>query len=493
MELITASTGSPHITVEQDSMWHQALSNEASGVFDWAEAFDAEVKTNNLIYIHSGIGMLQGRFFCINTNSYDEAVITNGDQGQYRTDLIVARWENNAMSIVVLRGTPAPNSYPSPPSWEIGSLDDGATIVDLPLWKVYINQLTISSVSPAYDLITGLTGVRSIKEGGTGSGTAATARKNLGAAPSGYGLGEILNENTLIKNPLDLNLNSGIYGLSSDVSGAVNLPEGPFLGFLEVIKYSSSFIYLKAVNFTNGHTFYNIYSGSSWSGWGILGGTNTEWFNRIPYIQSDGVMSIGKYLDFHSQDNTAIYDGRIFIDSDEMRFQCSNNNRVVIYDSSGTTTFGPKSYIGEPPSAATVQLGSTSYPFLSVYSKNGVVTTSDRRKKKDIDYDISKYEGFFKDLKACSFNFNDDEEDRKHIGFIAQDVYDSAIKNGLDKEDLSLLQIDNVTLEGKEQSSYALNYQEFIPLIIAELQKSIKKIEQLENELKALKKPAETQ
>ena len=236
MELITASTGSPHITVEQDSMWHQAFSSEASGVFDWAETFDAEVKTNNLIYIHSGIGMLQGRFFCIETNSYDEAVITNGDQGQYRTDLIVARWENNAMSIVVLRGTPAPNPYPSPPSWETGSLDDGATIVDLPLWKVYIDQLAISSVSPAYDLITGLTGVRSIKEGGTGSGTAATARKNLGAAPSGYGLGEILNENTLIKNPLDLSLNTGLYGMSSDSSGIDNFPETPFFGFLDVVK-----------------------------------------------------------------------------------------------------------------------------------------------------------------------------------------------------------------------------------------------------------------
>ena len=315
--------------------------------------------------------------------------------------------------------------------------------------------------------------------------TIDTELKNLtdGKAPAGYGVGEDLYDNR-INNPLDTSLKTGIYGLFN-FSGVTNLPEKPFAGYVQILAVNSNYRQVTAVNLTNGHTFYNSLSGSSsWSGWGVLTGSKVEWFNRVPYIRNDGVINVGKYIDFHTADNTDIYTARITtVSPNEIKVGTAESNEISLWQQNSYTILSPTL-----PTYA--QLGSTSYPFLSVYSQNGVITTSDRRKKKDIDYDISKYEGFFKDLKACSFNFKDDKEERKHIGFIAQDVYGSAVGNGLNKEDLFLLRKEPVFDEDKKEVEgeyiYGLNYSDFIALNTHMLQKAYKKIEELETKVATL-------
>lgn len=315
--------------------------------------------------------------------------------------------------------------------------------------------------------------------------TIDTELKNLtdGKAPAGYGVGETLYNNR-VNNPLDTSLETGRYGLISGGS-VTNLPESPFTGYIEVLAVNPTYRQVTAVNLRNGHTFYNSLSGSSsWSGWGVLTGSKVEWFNRVPYIRNDGVINVGKYIDFHTADNTDIYTARITtVSPNEIKVGTAESNEISLWQQNSYTILSPTL-----PTYA--QLGSTSYPFLSVYSQNGVITTSDRRKKKDIDYDISKYEGFFKDLKACSFNFKDDKEERKHIGFIAQDVYGSAVGNGLNKEDLFLLRKEPVFDEDKKEVEgeyiYGLNYSDFIALNTHMLQKAYKKIEELETKVATL-------
>ena len=95
MKAITAVKGSPHITPLMDAMWHCGIMGLETCTLDAYENFTAQIITNNEIRIRSGVGMLQGRFYCIEPNTYDSITINNGSQGEKRIDLIVARWTVN--------------------------------------------------------------------------------------------------------------------------------------------------------------------------------------------------------------------------------------------------------------------------------------------------------------------------------------------------------------------------------------------------------------
>lgn len=156
MNLITGRAGAAHITPRQDAMWHQGLIEMESCIFDAYENFAAEIITNNEVRIRSGVGMLQGRFFCIEPNTYDSAEIANGNQGEKRIDLIVARIAVDATantqsaSIEVIQGTPSAEN-PTAPEAVTGDLDAGDLIADYPLVEVHINGINITSVENAFN------------------------------------------------------------------------------------------------------------------------------------------------------------------------------------------------------------------------------------------------------------------------------------------------------------------------------------------------------
>lgn len=156
MNLITGRAGAAHITPRQDAMWHQGLIEMESCIFDAYENFAAEIITNNEVRIRSGVGMLQGRFFCIEPNTYDSAEIANGNQGEERIDLIVARITVDASantqsaSIEVIQGTPAAEN-PTTPEAVTGDLDAGDLIADYPLAVVRISGINITSVENTFN------------------------------------------------------------------------------------------------------------------------------------------------------------------------------------------------------------------------------------------------------------------------------------------------------------------------------------------------------
>ena len=156
MNLITGRAGVAHITPRQDAMWHQGLIEMESCIFDAYENFAAEIITNNEVRIRSGVGMLKGRFFCIEPNTYDSADIANGNQGEYRKDLIVARitvdasTNTQSASIEVIQGTPAAEN-PTAPEATVGDLDAGDLIADYPLVEVLLNGINIESLTPVFN------------------------------------------------------------------------------------------------------------------------------------------------------------------------------------------------------------------------------------------------------------------------------------------------------------------------------------------------------
>lgn len=185
---ITNAAKEPHITPLQDSMWHRGMAGIDSCVFNFFENFAAEVSSNNSVKIRSGIGMIQGRYFCVEPSTYDEVTIANGTQGEKRKDLIVCRWtvdeEQKVQSgdWVVIQGTPTTGT-PAAPSYTAGDLDAGDLIADMPFYEVSLDGINVTGVTQKFTSLGGIGKFPNplpISKGGTGATTSAAALAALG-------------------------------------------------------------------------------------------------------------------------------------------------------------------------------------------------------------------------------------------------------------------------------------------------------------------------
>ena len=137
----------------------------------------------------------------------------------------------------------------------------------------------------------------------------------------------------------------------------------------------------------------------------------------------------------------------------------------------------------------TYQLGSENYSWTDIYSTNEVIVTSDAKKKKDIEYNLSKYEEFYNNLKPVSYQFINNQSGRTHIGFISQDV-----ENALDKTEITSQEfagfikspIINEETNEIEGYNYGLRYGEFIAFNTWQIQKLKERVSELERKLEEL-------
>lgn len=103
---------------------------------------------------------------------------------------------------------------------------------------------------------------------------------------------------------------------------------------------------------------------------------------------------------------------------------------------------------------------------------DGSVITSDRNAKKHISYRrVDKYLEVFDQLRPCVFRLKG--RNRRHLGFIAQEVESAVQAAGIDSADFAALCID-------EKGGYGLRYEEFIPLLVAKVQRLEEQLKKLE-------------
>lgn len=205
---ITNAAKEPHITPLQDSMWHRGMAGIDSCVFNFFENFAAEVSSNNSVKIRSGIGMIQGRYFCVEPSTYDEVTIANGTQGEKRKDLIVCRWtvdeEQKVQSgdWVVIQGTPTTGT-PAAPSYTDGDLDAGDLIADMPFYEVSLDGINVTGVTQKFTSLSGTKKAMNIPGNAlkflTGNGNGDTPT-NWGKA--GPGMAYISMEGMLTNQPM---------------------------------------------------------------------------------------------------------------------------------------------------------------------------------------------------------------------------------------------------------------------------------------------------
>lgn len=115
----------------------------------------------------------------------------------------------------------------------------------------------------------------------------------------------------------------------------------------------------------------------------------------------------------------------------------------------------------------------------AIRASEQITIVSDRREKTGIDYDMSQYENLFRELKPCSYLRKN--ADKKHIGFIAQDVDESLMLNGIENSALICRQ------DGMEENpKLSLAYGEFTALNTYMIQKLMKRVDLLENKIEKM-------
>lgn len=156
------------------------------------------------------------------------------------------------------------------------------------------------------------------------------------------------------------------------------------------------------------------------------------------------------------------------------------------------------------PSSSSVYCGTTSNPFSGGYSTGGWKTTSDRRKKEDFRklLEDDRFERFFKLLQPMEYRLIEDDE-KIHIGFVAQDVEQAMTDCGISANEFYGLEhavfsekdFDSneewekfLEQNGGANDMYTLCYQEFIALNTAMIQKLQNRCNDFERRLSALER-----
>lgn len=130
------------------------------------------------------------------------------------------------------------------------------------------------------------------------------------------------------------------------------------------------------------------------------------------------------------------------------------------------------------PGNTAQQLGSTGVRWNYVCLSHSPNVSSDRRLKADIQSDMAKYVNMLERLRPCTYTITADDDNVKHVGYIAQEVEEALKTTGLSAEDFGGF------VYNPEEDNYALRYEEFIPVLHAAIIMLTARIEELEDRLK---------
>lgn len=184
LKIITGYTSEKHITPADDAGLHKSIFGDGDFVLHSGSQFAATIQSATEVRIADGELIMQGRH-ARNDSSYQAVAITNGTQGMYRNDLIVARYTKDgstsveSISLVVITGT-ATSGTASDPAYNTGDIENGETR-DFPLYRVKLNGITIESVEQLWK-----SPVLSVERGGTGVTTLDKIKELLGLGKTAF-------------------------------------------------------------------------------------------------------------------------------------------------------------------------------------------------------------------------------------------------------------------------------------------------------------------
>lgn len=155
MKIITGSTGTAHVTSNNDGEFNQGIFGAGLVVLNNGYKLEAQIKDANTITIKDGDLVMQGRHALIEPGTTEDVTILTGAVGKKRIDLIVARYvldestgyENISLEVITGEET---EGTPVVPAYTEGNIRTGSLIAEMPLYRVNLNGINIESVEPYF-------------------------------------------------------------------------------------------------------------------------------------------------------------------------------------------------------------------------------------------------------------------------------------------------------------------------------------------------------
>ncbi len=293
-----------------------------------------------------------------------------------------------------------------------------------------------------------------IASGGTGATTASGALANLGALPV-----QDLSVNTTAPGTAN-------YGRTLTVTSADS--DKYYIGIDEYGKLWGG----QAINNASSITWHPAIMNNSNNGAVSITASSFEINNATLYVHSSVIWA--PWLNLRSGNTMYFYP----------------NDQTELYAWMDKQTTGVRFC---PQADAKGAIGHNNYRWNSIYSSNGTIQTSDRRKKKDISDDISVYKDILSEITPVRYRYNDIEGDKIRIGFIAQDLDSLFEKHGLDPRDFAAIRLDDVDPTDiiPDGKVYGLSYEGFVALNTALIQDLQKENAKLKSRLSALEEKLE--
>ena len=154
LKAITINTDTaqdPHIyAIDDAEIFNSIIGGE--GVHNWEENFAAEIIDNNTVRIKSGVLNIQGHFARTGKGEYTDIAIENGSQTLNRNDLIVAEFRTDSgidnIGFKVIKGEPSESA--KDPVYVQEDLLSNGLVRQLPLYRVVIDKLALTSLQPMF-------------------------------------------------------------------------------------------------------------------------------------------------------------------------------------------------------------------------------------------------------------------------------------------------------------------------------------------------------
>ena len=152
--LVTGKWGEVHVTSAQQRNFNSGIVGDGQYVMN---GLTATMSDSNTLHVNPGVACMNGADVEVPAGGVD-VTVTNGTQGMLRNDLICVRYtmegstQKESVELVCVRGTPAA-SDPQDPEYNDGSILDGSLVVDMPLYRVPLDGISVGDPEPLFDVL----------------------------------------------------------------------------------------------------------------------------------------------------------------------------------------------------------------------------------------------------------------------------------------------------------------------------------------------------
>ncbi|NPD32262.1 hypothetical protein HLV35_03140 [Eggerthellaceae bacterium zg-997] len=154
VELVTGFSGTPHVTAAHAGALNAGIIGAGMYALEPSSSLTLTMSSSGSATLGTGNVVINGRHVALTTPT--AVSFTNGAQGMKRNDLVCVRYAREASTsvesaaAVVVRGTPT-SGTPSDPAIGSGSVIGGASVVDMPLYRVSFNGITAGTPVRVYE------------------------------------------------------------------------------------------------------------------------------------------------------------------------------------------------------------------------------------------------------------------------------------------------------------------------------------------------------